>query len=71
MTFQPESTVESFGFQWAFNRAMRSEADLRWRVAERFKIQPTAFADKLVLDAGTGAGTNHGLFWIRERRWFP
>ena len=55
-TFQPESTVESFGFQWAFNRAMRSEADLRWRAAERFNIQPTAFAGKLVLDAGTGAG---------------
>jgi ubiquinone/menaquinone biosynthesis C-methylase UbiE len=56
VTFQPESTVESFGFQWTFNSAMRSETDLRWRVAERFKVQPTAFTGKLVLDAGTGTG---------------
>jgi ubiquinone/menaquinone biosynthesis C-methylase UbiE len=56
MTFQPESTVESFGFQWTFNTAMRSEADLRWRVAERFKVPPSTFAEKLVLDAGTGTG---------------
>jgi ubiquinone/menaquinone biosynthesis C-methylase UbiE len=56
MTFQPESTVESFGFQWTFNSAMRSETDLRWRVAERFNVQPDAFTGKLVLDAGTGTG---------------
>lgn len=56
VTFQPESTVESFGFKWTFNSAMRTAADLRWRVAERFKVQPAVFAGKLVLDAGTGTG---------------
>jgi ubiquinone/menaquinone biosynthesis C-methylase UbiE len=56
VTFQPESTVESFGFQWTFNSAMRTEADLRWRVAERFKVELAAFAGKLALDAGTGTG---------------
>jgi len=56
MTFQPESTVDIFGFQWTFNSAMRSEADLRWRVAERFKVAPAVFAGKLVLDASTGTG---------------
>jgi ubiquinone/menaquinone biosynthesis C-methylase UbiE len=56
MNFQPESTVESFGFQWTFNTAMRTESDLRWRVAERFKVAPAVFAGKLVLDAGTGTG---------------
>jgi len=54
-SFQPESTVESFGFQWAWNSTMRTEADLRWRVAERFKVQPSDFSGKIVLDAGCGA----------------
>jgi hypothetical protein len=65
MTFQPESTVESFGFQWTFNSAMRSETDLRWRVAERFKVQPTTFTGKLVLML-VRHETNHGLFRIKE-----
>lgn len=55
-SFQPEATVDSFGFQWAWNSAMRSERDLRWRVADRFKVDPSAFGGKIVLDAGCGAG---------------
>ncbi len=54
--FQPEETVDSFGFQWAWNSAMRSDADLRWRVADRFGVAPNSFAGRLVLDAGAGAG---------------
>src|SRR4051812_39001868 len=54
--FQDESTVSSFGFQWTWNSAMRSEADLRWRVARRFQLEPVEFAGKVVLDAGAGAG---------------
>jgi ubiquinone/menaquinone biosynthesis C-methylase UbiE len=54
--FQPESSVESFGWQWTWNSAMRSEADLRMRVAERFQLAPTSFAGLRVLDAGAGAG---------------
>jgi ubiquinone/menaquinone biosynthesis C-methylase UbiE len=53
---QSEASVESFGFQWGWNSAMRSEADLRWRTAERFGVGPELFAGKLVLDAGAGAG---------------
>lgn len=54
--FQDEATVESFGFQWSWNAAMRSESDLQWRVAERFGLGADAFDGKLVLDAGAGAG---------------
>ena len=54
--FQPEFTVESFGFQWTWTSVMRSETDLLWRVAERFKIEPSEFAQKVVLDAGAGTG---------------
>lgn len=54
--FQAEGTVDSFGFQWTWNAAMRSEEDLRWRVASRFKLSAADFAGKLVLDAGSGAG---------------
>ena len=62
VSFQPQVTVESFGFQWAWNRAMRSEADLRWRIADRFRINPVEFSGRLVLDAGAGAGD--------QSRWF-
>jgi SAM-dependent methyltransferase len=54
--FQSESTVESFGFQWAWNSEMRSAKDLLWRTAERFRIRPAEFAGQLILDAGSGAG---------------
>ena len=64
-SFQPEATVESFGFQWAWNQAMRSEADLRWRVAERFRVAPESFAGKTVLDAGAGAGDQSR--WLLDR----
>ncbi len=35
---------------------MRSDADLRWRVAERFQVTPDEFSGLTVLDAGAGAG---------------
>ena len=54
--FQPEDTVDSFGFQWNWNSQMRSEADLEWRVARRFQVDPRSFRGKLALDAGAGAG---------------
>jgi ubiquinone/menaquinone biosynthesis C-methylase UbiE len=60
--FQDLKTVESFGFQWTWNSAMRSESDLRWRVAERFRMAPSEFRGKLVLDAGAGAGDQSA--WI-------
>jgi ubiquinone/menaquinone biosynthesis C-methylase UbiE len=55
-TLQDESTVESFGFQWSWNSAMRTAADLDWRVAARFGVDPSAFRGRLVIDAGAGAG---------------
>src|SRR5688572_15405050 len=66
LPLQPENTVESFGFQWTWNSEMRSEADLRWRIAERFSVNEEYFRDVRVLDAGAGAGDqsrwliNHG-----------
>ena len=54
--FQPESTVDSFGWQWTWNSAMRSDADLRMRVAERFGLTPESFSGLRMLDAGAGAG---------------
>jgi SAM-dependent methyltransferase len=54
--FQQESTVDSFGFQWSWIGDMRSEADLRMRVADRFGLSPEDFRGKRVLDAGAGAG---------------
>jgi SAM-dependent methyltransferase len=64
-SFQTEDTVDSFGFQWSWNSGMRSEADLRWRVAERFRLDAAEFAGKLVLDAGAGAGDQSR--WLTER----
>ena len=60
--FQAEATVDSFGFQWNWNSKMRSEADLAWRAAARFKIEPAQFAGKLLLDAGAGAGDQSQWF---------
>jgi len=53
---QSTDTVASFGMQWHWDSAPRTEQDLRWRVAERFGISPKEFAGKRVLDAGCGAG---------------
>jgi ubiquinone/menaquinone biosynthesis C-methylase UbiE len=63
--FQDTATVDSFGFQWSWNAEMRSDADLRWRVAERFRIDPERFRGQLVLDAGSGAGDQSR--WLLER----
>lgn len=54
--FQAGETVDSFGWQWVWNSNMRSEADLRMRVADRFGITPDDFQGKVTLDAGAGAG---------------
>ena len=54
--FQEEATVDSFGWQWTWNSGMRSEADLKMRVAERFGVTPEHYRGKLTLDAGAGAG---------------
>lgn len=62
--FQAEATVESFGFQWAWNSRMRTEEDLQWRVASRFRVPQEEFRGKLVLDAGAGAGDQSK--WLSE-----
>jgi ubiquinone/menaquinone biosynthesis C-methylase UbiE len=54
--FQLEASVESFGWQWTWNSEMRSEADLRMRVADKFGVVPEFFRGKLVADMGAGAG---------------
>ena len=54
--FQPESTVESFGWQWTWNSNMRTDADLKMRVADRFGVTPEWFRNQLTMDAGAGAG---------------
>jgi ubiquinone/menaquinone biosynthesis C-methylase UbiE len=53
---QSQDSVESFGFQWNWCAEMRSDEDLRWRIADRFQINADNFAGKTVLDAGAGAG---------------
>jgi ubiquinone/menaquinone biosynthesis C-methylase UbiE len=54
--FQPEFTVDSFGWQWHWSNNMRSEADLRMRVVDRFQLDPRELKDLIILDAGAGAG---------------
>ncbi|MGA7992933.1 MAG: class I SAM-dependent methyltransferase [Thermoanaerobaculia bacterium] len=63
--FQEAGSVDSFGFQWSWNSAMRSEGDLRWRVAERFGMSEADFLGRLVLDAGAGAGDQSA--WLLGR----
>lgn len=63
--FQSAESVDSFGFQWSWTDEMRSESDLRWRVAERFGLTPDDFARGVVLDAGAGAGDQSR--WIEAR----
>lgn len=63
--FQDEASVDSFGFQWNWSSEMRSEADLVWRVAERFGLTAADFQTGLVLDAGAGAGDQSR--WIAAR----
>lgn len=58
--FQPETTVDSFGWQWTWNSVMRSDADLKMRVADRFGVTAESFAETLTLDAGAGAGDQSG-----------
>jgi len=55
-TGQPAATVDSFGFEWAWNPEPRSAADLPWRVAESHGLSPGIYEGHTVLDAGSGAG---------------
>ena len=58
--FQQCSTVDSFGWQWTWNSAMRDQKDLRMRVVDKFGVTPAIFADRLVIDAGAGTGDQSG-----------
>jgi ubiquinone/menaquinone biosynthesis C-methylase UbiE len=62
--FQDIKTVDSFGFEWSWDNTPRTPEDLRWRVADRFGIDPSEYAGKLVLDAGCGAGDQSR--WLLE-----
>jgi ubiquinone/menaquinone biosynthesis C-methylase UbiE/uncharacterized protein YbaR (Trm112 family) len=61
---QAESTVTSFGIQWEWDSEPRTEQDLRWRVAERHGLTAADYADRIVFDAGAGAGDQSR--WILE-----
>ena len=54
--YQDPRTVESFGFQWAWDASPRTSEDLVWRVASRFGLASRDFSGRHVLDAGCGAG---------------
>ncbi|MFT3867314.1 MAG: class I SAM-dependent methyltransferase [Nibricoccus sp.] len=54
--FQQSMTVDSFGWQWTWNSAMRTQGDLRMRVVNKFGLDPAVFANRVVIDAGAGAG---------------
>lgn len=54
--FQSLDTVDSFGFEWSWDSEARTEEDLSWRVASRYELSREYYADKLILDAGAGAG---------------
>lgn len=54
--FQTVASVDSFGWQWTWNANMRTEADLKMRVLEKFNFPAQGFHGAIVLDAGAGAG---------------
>src|SRR5205085_1762013 len=54
--FQSGDSVDSFGFQWMWDSEARTEEDLSWRVASRYKLERGFYRDKVILDAGSGAG---------------
>jgi len=54
--FQDPSTVESFGFEWAWDNVPRTEEDLHFRIFDKPGINKDFLNAKLVLDAGCGAG---------------
>jgi ubiquinone/menaquinone biosynthesis C-methylase UbiE len=60
--YQEESTVDSFGWQWTWNSSMRTEDDLKMRVAGKFGADPAQFAGKAVADMGAGAGDQSRYF---------
>ena len=55
-TFQRTVSVDSFGWQWTWNSEMRTEDDLKMRVLDKFSVDSTMFTNRLVIDAGAGAG---------------
>jgi ubiquinone/menaquinone biosynthesis C-methylase UbiE len=56
VNFQDQQSIASFGFQWNWDDEPRTEADLRWRVAERHGLTGKEFQGLDILDAGAGAG---------------
>lgn len=56
LEFQKSDTVDSFGFQWNWDNTPRTEEDLQWRVAERYALDGKFYHEKIILDAGCGAG---------------
>lgn len=54
--FQNKKTVDSFGFEWNWNDQPRTEEDLKFRVFEQCLIDSEFLRNKIVLDAGCGAG---------------
>jgi ubiquinone/menaquinone biosynthesis C-methylase UbiE len=56
LSSQDLESVSSFGFQWNLVLDMRTEKDLNWRVASRYEVSPDLFQNKIILDAGAGAG---------------
>lgn len=59
---QDVQSTRSFGFQWAWDSQPRTAEDLLWRAATRFNINPGHFKEKLLLDAGCGAGDQSNFF---------
>ncbi|MES2353809.1 MAG: class I SAM-dependent methyltransferase [Pseudomonadota bacterium] len=64
--FQPTQTVDSFGFEWKWDSEPRTDVDLAWRVASRYKLDRSYYAGKLTLDAGSGAGDQSR--WLLESK---
>lgn len=58
---QDTKTVDSFGFEWQWDDAPRTEEDLRFRVFEKPDLPEGFLKGKLVLDVGCGAGTQTNI----------
>jgi SAM-dependent methyltransferase len=54
--FQKKETVKSFGFEWNWDEQPRTEEDLKFRVFKQCLIDSEFFRNKIILDAGCGAG---------------
>jgi SAM-dependent methyltransferase len=61
LKFQEENTVDSFGFEWTWDNVPRTESDLHFRVLEKAGINESFLKNKIILDAGCGAGLQTSL----------